>query len=176
MTILQECPACRVRLSRKRDVCTCGWDLKKSRKSKGIKYHVRIRINGKSTSRVAGRSLAKAKLLESKMKITGMHADIENYTEPTVIVPQVNFTFYAMAGVYCHIHSGIVVYVGQTTNFAKRTGAHMYRMNQMGQVLFDNVCFIPIRNERARNIIERVLIWYLKPIYNKRIERIEIKE
>ena len=72
MSILAQCPECRLRQSVKNKYCSCGCDLDKAKKNKKCKYWIAYYLPGskKKKRRVVGYSIEDAKAAEGKVKIS----------------------------------------------------------------------------------------------------------
>ena len=69
--------------------------------------------------------------------------------------------FESLCGIYFLIKNKEVVYVGQTTNFHQRIGAHNGKD-------YDSYCFVKVeKNKLDKAEIENIMLY--KPIYNKQL-------
>ena len=67
----------------------------------------------------------------------------------------------SLCGIYFLLKNKEVVYVGQTTNFHQRIGAHKEKD-------YDSYCFVKVeQNELDKAEIENIMLY--KPIYNKQL-------
>ena len=69
--------------------------------------------------------------------------------------------FESLCGIYFLLKNKEVVYVGQTTNFHQRIGAHKEKD-------YDSYCFVKVeKNKLDKAEIENIMLY--KPIYNKQL-------
>ena len=69
--------------------------------------------------------------------------------------------FESLCGIYFLLKNKEVVYVGQTTNFHQRIGAHKEKD-------YDSYCFVKVeQNKLDKAQIENIMLY--KPIYNKQL-------